>query len=173
MQLAVDPIQFFLIVLKGTLLSSGGLSNLPSIHQDLRTVGWATDRQFAEALAIGQFSPGPAGLWAVALGYLIGGLPGAGVAAFAVALPPLLILLIGPFQVRLSSQPSIRGLVRGIALAAAAVTPVITLGILANLGVDLVAVGILVVSILLIATRRLPIVLVMTLSALAGAVFYR
>lgn len=168
-----DQLQFFLIVLKGTLLSSGGLSNLPSVHQDLRSLGWATDRQFAEALAIGQFSPGPAGLWVVALGYLVFGVPGAALAALAVALPPLLVLAIAPLQSRLSSQRSIAGFVRGVTLAAAAITPLITVGVLVNLGIDLVALLILTGSALLIATRRLPVLAVMSLSAVAGAAFYR
>ena len=67
----------FWIMLRAALLSTTGTGNLPIVHQDLLSRGWATDRQFAESLAIGQISPGPTGLWVISLGYFVGGLRGA------------------------------------------------------------------------------------------------
>ena len=55
----IEPLVYFWLLLKASLFSTGGTGNLPSIHADLLARGWATDRHFAEALAIGQISPGP------------------------------------------------------------------------------------------------------------------
>ena len=65
---------YFLLVLKASLLSTGGLGNVPGLHDDLvATRGWVTERQFAESIAVGQTSPGPNGVWVISLGYMIGG----------------------------------------------------------------------------------------------------
>jgi len=74
----IDPLLYFLLFLKASLFSTGGFSNLPSLHQDLIGAKWATDADFGEAIAIGQISPGPNGLWTVSLGYITYGPPGAG-----------------------------------------------------------------------------------------------
>jgi len=55
---------------EGIAFSTGGFSNLPSLHQDLLANGWASEADFAESIAIGQISPGPNGLWVICLGYL-------------------------------------------------------------------------------------------------------
>jgi chromate transporter len=49
-----NPWLYLLIFLKASLFSSRGMSNLPSLHQDLRSLGWATEAGFGQALLIGQ-----------------------------------------------------------------------------------------------------------------------
>ena len=105
----------FLLVLRSALLTTGGLGNVPILHDDLIGRGWASPRQFAEALAVGQVSPGPNGLWVVSLGYLVGGPGGAAVSLLAILLPPLLVLgidqigrahVLNSSHLRLSRMPS-------------------------------------------------------------------
>ena len=50
----INPFVYFLFILKGCLFSTGGLSNLPSIHQDLIASGWAKELDFGQSIAIGQ-----------------------------------------------------------------------------------------------------------------------
>ncbi len=83
-----NPLLYLLLFLKASLFSSGGFSNLPSLHQDLLSNGWATEAEFGQALAIGQISPGPNGLWVISLGYLTGGYLGALLALIAITVPP-------------------------------------------------------------------------------------
>lgn len=66
--------EYFWTFLEASLFSTGGTGNLPSLHADLIANHAATNQQFAEALAIGQMSPGPTGLWVIGLGYLTRGL---------------------------------------------------------------------------------------------------
>jgi len=73
----IDALLLFWLMFKAALFSTSGSGNLPILHQDLLARGWATDRNFAESLAIGQISPGPSGLWVISLGYLLDGLRGA------------------------------------------------------------------------------------------------
>src|SRR5678815_5134934 len=114
----IHPLSLFWIMFKASLLSTTGTGNLPIVHQDLIARGWATDRQFAESLAIGQISPGPTGLWVISLGYLVGGLQGAALTLVAISLPPLLVLLLvhGLYR-RSGHRPATQGFVRGLGLA--------------------------------------------------------
>src|SRR5487761_2333963 len=54
----INPFVYFVLFLKASLFSSGGFSNLPSLHQDLLVRSWASDSQFGQAIAIGQIGPG-------------------------------------------------------------------------------------------------------------------
>ena len=107
-----DPLALFWIMFRAALLSTSGTGNLPILHQDLLARGWATERQFAEALAIGQISPGPTGLWVISLGYLVDGLRGAALTLLAIVLPPLLVLLlVHGIYARWGGHPATQGFV--------------------------------------------------------------
>ncbi|MCD6289887.1 MAG: chromate transporter, partial [Anaerolineae bacterium] len=54
----MNPLIYFLLFLKGSLFSTGGLGNLPILHGDFIARGWATESDFVQALAVGQLSPG-------------------------------------------------------------------------------------------------------------------
>jgi len=129
----VDALALFLVLLKDSALSLGGLGSLPLIRQDLVATGLATDAQLVEALAIGRLSTGPTGLWIVSLGYQIAGVPGAAMALVAASVPPLVILPGTILARRWLLSTGFAGLVRGAALA--------TAGLLAATGVSIVAPG--------------------------------
>jgi chromate transporter len=163
------PLALFWIMFRAALLSTTGTGNLPIVHQDLLARGWATDRQFAESLAIGQMSPGPTGLWVISLGYLVDGLRGAALTMIAVALPPLLVLLLvhGLYR-RLGRHAATQGFVRGLGLAVSGVFLMVLLGIMSSAGWTSTNLIIMLGSIALAATRRVPVVVVLLLAALVG-----
>src|SRR3954453_19883528 len=113
----INPLIYFLLFLKASLFSSGGFSNLPSLHQDLITNGWATDADFGQSIAIGQISPGPNGLWVVSLGYLTYGYLGALLALIAIVLPTMLVLLVAAGYARIEQSRWIAGAMRGVSHA--------------------------------------------------------
>ena len=170
----IDGLTFFWLVLRASLLSSGGMGNLPLLHQDLLARHWAGDRDFASALAIGQVAPGPNGLWVVALGFLVYGLPGAALSAVAVVAPPLLVVPVGRLHRRYSGVPAVRGFVRGLTLALAGSVPVVFLRVAySSYGLDWLGAGIVVLTLGLIASRRVPIIAALALGAGIGVAGYR
>ena len=165
-----EPLVYFWLLLKASLFSTGGNGNLPSLHADLLARGWASERQFAESLAIGQIGPGPSGLWVVALGSLTGGLRGALLATLAINVPPLLILAIDRLHRRTGDHPAVRGFVRGLGLAVTGNIVVVMGTLLYTSGIDAGSVLILLATIGLAATRRVPVAALLGLGALAGVV---
>lgn len=161
--------ELFWIMLKAALLSTTGTGNLPIVHQDLLARGWATDRQFAESLAIGQISPGPTGLWVLSLGYLVGGWRGAILTVVAISLPPLLVLFVvhGLYR-RFGHHPATQGFVRGLGLAVVGVFLIVLSRIMSTAGWDLTNLAIAAGALALGAMRRVPVVVILILAAATG-----
>src|SRR5579864_4263130 len=113
----INPFIYFLLFLKASLFSTGGFSNLPSLHQDMIANGWANDSDFGQSVAIGQISPGPNGLWVISLGYLTYGYLGACLALIALTIPPLLVLAISAGYSYIEHQPRVQGAMHGVSLA--------------------------------------------------------
>ncbi|HEY8282791.1 MAG TPA: chromate transporter [Chloroflexota bacterium] len=169
----INPFIYFLMFLKASLFSTGGLSNLPSLHQDLIGTGWAADAQFGQSIAIGQISPGPNGLWVISLGYLTYGYFGAVLALIAIVLPPFLVLGVAAVFARIARTRWVDGLMRGLSLAVIGVMASVCWTILRQPGVIwsgwLIAVG----ALLLAASRRVNLIVILGLGGAAGYILYR
>ena len=130
----MDPVALFLVFLKASALSLGGLSSLPLLRAELVAPHIATDDQVIQAIAIGRVSTGPNGLYVVSLGYLVAGVAGATLALVAATLPPLVIVPLASASRRWLLTTPVAGLVRGVALATAGLLAATSLGILQAAG---------------------------------------
>ncbi len=168
----MDALSYFWILLKASFFSTTGLGNVPILHDDLLARGWATDKQFAEALVVGQISPGPGGLWVISLGYLMGGLRGSGLALLAICLPPVLVLLVEQLHRRVGDHPLVRGFVWGLSLAVVSILPIVMINLLHSTGVDRINLLIMLVSLGLGLTGRVPLIMLLALAALVSMGLY-
>jgi chromate transporter len=169
----INPFTYLLLFLKASLFSSGGFSNLPSLHQDLIGNGWAREAEFGQSIAIGQISPGPNGLWVISLGYLTYGYLGALLALIAITLPPLLVLAVSAGYTHIEHQPRVQGAMYGVSLAVIALLLTVCWTILYQPGMDwkglLIACG----AFALALSRKVNILLILGLAGLAGYLLYR
>jgi chromate transporter len=87
----------------GLVVYGSGYVLLAFLRADfVQHLHWLTDQQLIDAVAVGQFTPGPVFTTATFLGYLFAGFPGALLATLAIFLPSfVLVALIYPFISRL------------------------------------------------------------------------
>ena len=167
----MNPLLYFWLFLKASLFSTGGFGNVPLLHDELIPRGWATEAQFVEAMAVGQVSPGPNGLWVVSFGYLTYGIRGALLALLALSLPPLLVLAVERLYRRVKEHPAVEGFVRGLALAVIGIFAIVLMRLVQSAGLNGRSLVILLGSLALSATRRVPVVVILGLAAVAGLLF--
>jgi len=166
----MDWLLFFWVVLKSVLFSMGGFGPLPSLHTDFIMHGWASEIQFTEALAVGQMTPGPNGLWVVSLCYLVAGLPGAVLACFALLLPPLLVLIVQRCYARIANRPTTQGLLDGVVLVIVSFSIIVLANIFRSNGLDIGMLAIAMISAVLAITRYLSVNLILLIAALVGLI---
>jgi chromate transporter len=107
----------------------GGFAIVPHLQVTLVQTGVLTERQFADAVAIGKITPGPVLLMATFIGYVKRGMIGAIASTVAIfAAPFVLTVGFGGWLARYRSRRVVRAALRGLtpsvvgAMAAAAVT---------------------------------------------------
>jgi chromate transporter len=140
----------------GSVLFGSGYVLLAFLRADLVTrLGWLTERQLLDAVAVGQMTPGPVFTTATFVGYLLGGPAGAAVATAGIFLPAFVFVAIsGPLIPRLRRSPVASGVLDGVNVASLALMAVVTWQLSRTAVVDLptalLAVG---SAVLLVALR--------------------
>jgi chromate transporter len=104
----------------GALLFGSGYVLLAFLQQDLvHTHRWLSEGELLDAIAIGQFTPGPVFTTATFVGYLLAGVPGAVVATVAIFLPSFAMVGgLGPLVDRLRRSPVTAAALDGLNVAA-------------------------------------------------------
>jgi chromate transporter len=132
---------FFLKV--GAFTFGGGLTILAFMQdQVVNHLHWLTPQQFLDGLALGQLTPGPIVMLAAFVGYEVGAIGGAVVAAAAVYLPSFILMLsVLPAMGRLKRQAWMNAALQGISPAVIGMTAVAVLRMLPSAIPDLLTGG--------------------------------
>jgi chromate transporter len=145
----------FLEFLKlGVVVFGSGYVLLAFLRRDLVTdYHWINTRQLLDAVAVGQFTPGPVFTTATFVGYLVGGTGGAVLATLGIFLPSfVMVMLLAPLVPRLRRSPWTGSALDGLNAGA--------VGLMAGVSVDLArsalpdALTIVVAAIALLALTR-------------------
>lgn len=116
----VDLGRLALVFLKvGALLYGSGYVLVAFLQRDLvEGLGWLTERELLDAVAIGQATPGPLFTTATFVGYLLSGWTGAAIATAAIFLPSLVFVAVsGPLLRRVEGSPAARAVLDGVGAA--------------------------------------------------------
>ncbi len=106
----------FLSFLKiGTVLFGSGYVLLAFLQTEFVATGRLTEQQLLDAVAVGQFTPGPVFTTATFIGFLLEGVPGAILATVGIFLPAFVfVALTGPIIPRLRRSPVMSNLLDGL-----------------------------------------------------------
>lgn len=123
---------FFLKI--GSVLFGSGYVLVAFLQGELvNEYGWLTQQQLLDAIAIGQFTPGPLLSTATFIGYIISGLPGAIVATVAIFLPSFVfVAALNPLIPRLRASKRTAAFLDAINVSSIALMAVVTIKLAAT-----------------------------------------
>jgi chromate transporter len=126
---AVSIGRLFLVFLKaGALLFGSGYVLLAFLRADLVSrLGWLTEQQLLDAIAVGQVTPGPVFTTATFIGYVLAGHQGAAVATAGIFLPAFVyVAASAPLLPRLRRSQVAAAVLDGVNVASLALMLVVT-----------------------------------------------
>lgn len=155
------------------LTVGGGYVSLPILHRYfVEDFGWLTSREFADALAVGQLSPGPMTIMNVFIGQKVAGLPGAFAAAAGSYLPSVSVgCLVARWYPALKRSAALAAVLRGTKAAVVGMLLAVMLQLAGASFVHPLPIAIGAGSFALMACTRLDPTLVVLAAGVAGAVF--
>ncbi len=139
----------------GATTFGGGYVMVPVLERQLVRNGWIGAREFVDAVALGQITPGPVVITSTFVGYRVAGLAGALFGTAAVFAPGfLLALVLATSMERVREHPAMRAFLAGLLLAIVGVMIAAAVA-LARAGLhDALGWGIAAVAFTVLVTRR-------------------
>ena len=163
--------RLFLTFLKiGSVLYGSGYVLFAFVRADfVLRLGWLSDRQLIDAIAVGQVTPGPLFTTATFIGYLLGGAVGAVLATVGIFLPAFIFVAIsGPLIPRLRTSPWAGALLDGANAASLGLMAAVTWQLARAAFSDWFTVGLGLLSALLLLRFRIPTTWLLLGGAAAG-----
>jgi chromate transporter len=122
------PLLFLTFLKIGAVLYGSGYVLLAFLRADFVVrLGWLTDQQLLDAVAIGQVTPGPVFTTATFIGYVLAGVPGALWATLGIFLPSFVFVAVSnPLIPRLRNSPWASGLLDGVNIASLGLMAAVT-----------------------------------------------
>jgi chromate transporter len=167
----VGLLRLFLSFVKiGSVIFGSGYVLLAFLRSEfVERLHWLTERQLIDAVAVGQFTPGPLFTTATFIGYIVAGWPGALVATVGIFVPGfLLVALCGPFISRLRRAPLVAAALDGVVAASIALMAVVAWQLGRTAVVDRTTLALFVVSVIVLLRFRLNSVWLIVAAAAVG-----
>jgi chromate transporter len=122
------PVLFLTSLKIGAVLYGSGYVLLAFLRSDfVLRLGWLTDQQLLDAVAIGQVTPGPLFTAVTFIGYQLAGVPGGLLATVGIFLPSYLFVAVSnPLIPRLRESEWVSGLLDGVNAAALGLMAAVT-----------------------------------------------
>jgi chromate transporter len=149
------PVLFLTFLKIGSVLFGSGYVLLAFLRADfVERLGWLSESQLLDAIAVGQITPGPVFTTATFIGYLVAGPGGAALATLAIFLPAFVFVAAsGPLIPRLRRSPVAGAFLDGVNVASLALMVVVTWQLGRAALVDLPTVAIAAAALLLLWRR--------------------
>jgi chromate transporter len=163
----------FLTFLKiGSVLYGSGYVLLAFLRNDfVLRLGWLTDQQLLDAVAIGQVTPGPLFTAATFIGYLLGGTSGAMLATLGIFLPSFIFVIISnPLIPKIRNSVWMSSLLDGVNASSLGLMAAVTFQLAFSSLTDFPTVLIAVVSLVLLLRYKINSTWLIAGGALTGLI---
>ena len=162
---------FFLKI--GSVLFGSGYVLLAFLRADLvDRWRWLTDRQLLDAIAIGQFTPGPVFTTATFIGYVLAGSPGALLATLGIFLPAFVfVALSAPWIPKLRRSPWAGAFLDGVNAASLGLMAVVTWQLGRAAIVDVLTAALAVIAAIVVFTTSINSAWLVLAGGIAGLIY--
>jgi chromate transporter len=164
----------FLVFAKaGSLLFGSGYVLLAFLRADLvERLGWLTNAQLLDAIAVGQITPGPVFTTATFIGYNLAGMTGAVVATVGIFLPAFVFVAVSaPLIPAMRRSPVAGAILDGVNVASLALMAAVTVTLATHTLTDATTVTLAVASAVLLVMFRINATLLIAAGAAIGFLF--
>jgi chromate transporter len=157
------------IFAKSTFTSFAGLASLPEIREELVVQRhWLSDAELDQSIVITRTTPGPVGVYVVAVGYMADGVPGAIAGWLAMTAPSLLIIVLVSAFGRRARHPRVRGMLQSVVLASAALLVLAAIPIGRDALTEAIPIAIAALAFPLLVSKRIDTVWVVAAAAVVS-----
>lgn len=176
LQLGEDSLAKLFVTFSGMslMLFGGGYVFIPMIQEVVvNNYGWVTQTEFANAIAMGQITPGPILISAAFIGYVVKGIAGAFVSTVAIFFPPgLLMVTMSHLLERIKHSIVIQAALKGIRPAVIGMIFTAAIVVAQTAQIHWASLLILAASLAAIWKLKLEVVLIIPLAGLVGLFLY-
>lgn len=167
------PLLFLNFLKIGSVLYGSGYVLLAFLRADfVLRLGWLTDQQLLDAVAIGQVTPGPLFTTATFIGFLIGGTPGALLATLGIFLPSFIFVAISNHLIpKIRNSAWAASLLDGVNASSLGLMAAVTLQLANSSLTDLYTVVITIITLVLLLRYKVNSTWLIAAGAMAGLIF--
>jgi chromate transporter len=164
------PVLFLTFLKIGSVLYGSGYVLLAFLRADfVLRLGWLTDQQLLDAVAIGQVTPGPVFTAATFIGYLLGGTWGALLATLGIFLPSFIFVAISnPLIPKIRNSAWAGSLLDGVNASALGLMAAVTFQLARSSLIDLYTIVIAIISLILLLRYKINSTWLIAGGAIAG-----
>ncbi len=167
----VSLLRLFLSFLKiGSIVFGSGYVLLAFLREEfIQRLHWLSEKQLLDAVAVGQFTPGPVFTTGTFIGYLIAGIPGAFLATLGIFLPGFILVAVSsPLLPKLRRSPLAAAILDGVVVGSLALMAVVAWQLARASILDWRTFAILIASLVLLLGFRVNSAWIIAAAALTG-----
>ena len=172
--LKITAINVFWTFLKvGAILYGSGYVLFAYLDAELVTKGWLTRVELLDAIAVGQFTPGPVLSTSTFIGYQLSGLSGALAATTGIFLPSFLfVLILNPYISRMQQSKVLRYFLDAVNVAAVAIMLAVLIIMTKETLVDWKTIVIALTAVFLVFKTKVSTIWVIIIGAALGYILF-
>ncbi|WP_179009167.1 chromate efflux transporter [Winogradskyella forsetii] len=160
---------FFIFLKVGAILYGSGYVLFAYLDAELVTRGLLTRAELIDAIAIGQFTPGPVLSTSTFIGYQLSGFTGALVATAGIFLPSFLfVLILNPFIPKMRNSKLLRHFLDAVNVAAVAVMLAVLLIMAKETLIEWQSISIAIVAVFLTFKTKISTIWTIVIGAILG-----